>query len=197
MSSHIHPETARFLDRSSKESLLHQTGGVLWLCGLSGSGKSTIADLVERRLHTQGRYTIALDGDTLRTGLNRGLGFSDEDRRENIRRIAEVCRILVTNAAIVFVSAITPKESLRIMAREILGADYHEIYVRATYDACRSRDPKGLYAKAERGEIPQFTGRDSSFETPNHPALVLDTEHSDATTCASQLFAYIEATLLH
>jgi len=186
----IYPETGRFLPREAKEQLLQQKGGVLWLCGLSGSGKSTIANLAERELHASGLYTIALDGDTLRTGLNAGLGFSDEDRRENIRRIAEVARILATNGALVFISAITPKAALREMAGEILGADYHEVHVKASFEACEERDPKGLYAKAARGEIPQFTGKDSAFEPPVAPALLLDTETHSAEACAEQLITY-------
>ncbi len=187
MSTHIYPETSRFLGRESKETLLGQKGAVFWLCGLSGSGKSTIADRAERTLREAGRFTIALDGDTLRAGLNQGLGFSDEDRRENIRRIAEVCKILAGNGVLVFVSAITPKADLRTMAAEILGTDYREIYVKASFETCRSRDPKGLYAKAAAGQIAQFTGRDSGFEPPESPALVLDTETSPAEACAARL----------
>jgi len=189
---HIYPETDRFLPREAKESLLAQKGAVLWLCGLSGSGKSTIANLAERALHEAGSYTVALDGDTLRTGLNAGLGFSDEDRQENIRRIAETAKILANNGAIVFISAITPRTSLRTQAAGILGADYHEIYVKASFELCQERDPKGLYAKAQRGEIPQFTGKDSAFEPPTAPSLLLDTEHDPAATCAERLVAYAQ-----
>lgn len=189
---HIYPETGRFLPREAKETFLSQKGAVLWLCGLSGSGKSTIANLAERQLHQAGLYTIALDGDTLRTGLNAGLGFSDDDRQENIRRIAEVAKILTQNGAIVFISAITPRASLRIRAGEILGEDYHEIYVKASFELCQERDPKGLYAKAQRGEIPQFTGKDSAFEPPTEPALLLDTEQVSAESCAAQLASYAQ-----
>ena len=156
----IHPETHRFLNRHDKENLLHQRGLAIWMCGLYGSGKSTIANAAERVLHQQGRFTIILDGDNLRTGLNTNLGFSDEDRLENIRRIAEVTKILIDNGAIVFISAITPRGELRDLARGIVGEkNLFEVFVKASYEACEQRDVKGLYAKAARGEIAHFTGK--------------------------------------
>lgn len=173
----IHPEFHRFLNRHDKESLLRQKGLAIWMCGLSGSGKSTIANAAERVLHQQGRFTVILDGDNLRTGLNAGLGFSDGERLENIRRIAEVAKILVENGAIVFISAITPRGELRDLARGIVGEkNLFEVYVKASYEACEKRDVKGLYAKAARGEIKHFTGKDGSFEPPHDPDLTLDTE---------------------
>ena len=173
----IHPEFHRFLNRHDKENLLRQKGLAIWMCGLSGSGKSTIANAAERVLHQQGRFTVILDGDNLRTGLNAGLGFSDEERLENIRRIAEVAKILVENGAVVFISAITPRGELRDLARGIVGEkNLFEVYVKASYEACEKRDVKGLYAKAARGEIQHFTGKDGSFEPPHDPDLTLDTE---------------------
>jgi len=186
----IHPEFHRFLNRHDKEVLLRQRGIVVWLYGLSGSGKSTIANAAERVLHHQGRFTVILDGDNLRTGLNANLGFNDEDRLENIRRIAEMAKVLVSQGVITFVSAITPRGELRDLARGLLGPDLFEVYVEATYETCEKRDVKGLYAKAARGEIAHFTGRDGSFEPPLNPALVLNTE---TTTVQDAAFELLEA----
>jgi adenylylsulfate kinase len=189
--SHIHPEFHRFLKRENKERLLQQHGSVIWLYGLSGSGKSTIANAVERQLHEQGRFTIILDGDNLRTGLNANLGFSDEDRAENIRRIAETAKILAHQGIITFVSAITPRAELRQIARDILGTDLFEVFIKASYETCEQRDVKGLYAKAAKGEIPNFTGKQSSFEIPENADLIIDTETSTLEASASQLLKYI------
>lgn len=189
--SNIHPEFHRFLHRHDKENLLGQRGLVVWLCGLSGSGKSTIANAAERVLHQQGRFTTILDGDNLRTGLNSNLGFADQDRLENIRRISEVAKIFVSQGVITFVSAITPRGELRDLARGILGKDLLEVYVKASYAACEQRDVKGLYAKAARGEIAHFTGKDGSFEPPSHPDLTLDTEKTSIEDAAFELLEAI------
>jgi len=186
----IHTEFHRFLSRQEKEHLLGQRGIVIWLCGLSGSGKSTIANAVERVLHQQGRMTTILDGDNLRSGLNSNLGFSTEDRLENIRRFSEVAKIFVSQGIITFVSAITPQGELRDLARGILGENLFEVYVKASFETCEQRDVKGLYAKAARGEIKNFTGRDSSFEPPQTPDLILDTEK---TTIEDAAFELLEA----
>lgn len=184
----IHPEFHRFLNRHDKETLLRQKGVAVWMCGLSGSGKSTIANAAERVFHQQGRFTIILDGDNLRTGLNANLGFSDQDRLENIRRIAEITKILVENGVIVFISAITPRGELRDLARGIVGEqNLFEVYVNASYEACEKRDVKGLYAKAARGEIEHFTGKDGSFEPPSNPDLILDTEELSVEEAAIEL----------
>ena len=188
----IHTEHHRFLNRHDKETLLKQKGLAIWMCGLSGSGKSTIANATERVLHQQGRFTIILDGDNLRAGLNTNLGFSDEDRLENIRRIAELTKILVENGIIVFISAITPKGELRDLARGILGEEkLFEVYVKASFEACEQRDVKGLYAKAARGEIANFTGQTSSFEPPQSPDLTLDTESLSIEDSAIELIEAI------
>lgn len=187
----IHPEFHRFLHRQDKENLLGQRGIVVWLCGLSGSGKSTIANAAERVLHQQGRFTTILDGDNLRTGLNANLGFSDQDRLENIRRISEVAKVFVSQGIITFVSAITPRGELRDLARGLLGDDIFEVYVEASYEACEKRDVKGLYAKAARGEIAHFTGKDGSFETPNNPDLTLNTETTSIEDAAFELLEAI------
>ena len=193
--TNIHPETRRFLDRAAKENLLRQKGIVLWLYGLSGSGKSTIANEVERALHGDGRMTVILDGDNLRTGLNSNLGFTDDDRTENVRRVAETAKLLAGQGIIVFVSVITPLRRHRAAAREIVGAsDFHEIYVKADFNTCAERDPKGLYAKAKEGKIGQFTGKDSGFEEPEHAELVLDTQSLSVEQCAADLLGYVRST---
>ncbi len=179
VAANIHPEFHRQLDRAAKERLLGQRGHVIWLYGLSGSGKSTLAHMLERALHDQGRATVLLDGDNLRTGLNSGLGFTEDDRRENIRRVAEVARLFVGSGLITICSFICPYRSLRTLARQIVGADdFLEVYVHASFASCQARDPKGLYKKAQEGRVAHFTGRDSVFEEPEPPApdLHIDTE---------------------
>jgi adenylylsulfate kinase len=188
---HIHPDTHRFLHRRDKETLLGQRGIVVWLCGLSGSGKSTLANAVERVLHQQGRFTTILDGDNLRVGLSANLGFTDQDRLENIRRIAETAKLFVSQGIITIVSAITPRGELRDLARGLLGSDLIEVYVKASYETCEKRDVKGLYAKAARGEIQHFTGKDGSFEPPQSPDLILNTETSSIEDAAFELLEAI------
>lgn len=187
----IHPEFARQLSREDKEHLLQQRGAVIWLIGLSGSGKSTIANAMEKKLHAEGRFVTMLDGDNLRSGINSGLGFSDEDRQENIRRASEIAKLFLNNGAIVLVSLITPQEKFRSMAKEIIGEDYAECYVKASFETCQQRDVKGLYAKQKAGEIKNFTGKTSSFEEPSHPDLILDTEESSLEECVSKLYTFI------
>ncbi|MFM1557669.1 MAG: adenylyl-sulfate kinase [Roseibacillus sp.] len=190
----IHTEFHRFLERKDKERLLQQKGVVVWLYGLSGSGKSTIANIAERRLHEAGRFTSILDGDNLRAGLNSNLGFSDEDRAENIRRNSEVAKLFASQGIITFVSVITPRRELRALARETIGEDFIEVFVKADYASCAKRDPKGLYAKAQAGKIKQFTGKDSGFEEPEGEAeLVLDTDALSAEQSAQQLLDFIQA----
>lgn len=189
--SNLHPTFQRLLSRESKESLLSQRGLVIWLYGLSGSGKSTIAVGLERRLHESGRLTQLLDGDNIRTGLNKNLGFSDDDRQENIRRIAEVAKLHLQIGVVTIVSFITPKKILRQNAREIIGAsDFLEVYVHASFETCEARDVKGLYAKAKAGKIPNFTGRDSQFEVPDEasPAdLTLTTDQDSPSLSIEKL----------
>ena len=173
----IHPVADRMLQRADKEALLRQRGVVMWFSGLSGSGKSTVALALERKLHAEGILTQVLDGDNIRSGLNANLGFSDEDRLENIRRIAEVARLFANAGFVVLCSFITPMEELRALARETVGeTDLVEAYVKASFETCEGRDVKGLYAKARAGQVQNFTGKDSDFEVPARPDLVLDTE---------------------
>ncbi len=190
-STNIHPEFSRQLQRSDKEALLQQKGTVVWLIGMSGSGKSTIANAMERRLHAEGKFVTLLDGDNLRSGINAGLGFSDEDREENIRRASEIAKLFLNNGAIVLVSLITPQERFREIVRNIVGEDYTECYVHASFETCQQRDVKGLYAKQREGKIEHFTGTTSNFEVPQHADLVLDTESSTLETCVDQLYQHI------
>lgn len=163
----IHTEFHRMLGRESKEAQLDQLGHVFWFYGLSGSGKSTLANALERKLVELGYVTKILDGDNIRSGLNSDLGFSDEDRVENIRRISEVARLFLDMGVVVFTSFITPNRDLRASAREVVGeADITPVYVQASFETCAERDVKGLYAKAAAGGVKNFTGKDSSFEAP-------------------------------
>jgi adenylylsulfate kinase len=163
----IHPEFHRMLGRGAKEAQLKQRGHVFWFYGLSGSGKSTLANALERKLLEAGYVCKLLDGDNIRSGLNRDLGFSDGDREENIRRIAEVARLFLDAGIIVIASFITPKSALRASARSIVGEeDCTPVYIEASYATCADRDVKGLYAKAASGGVAHFTGKDSSFEPP-------------------------------
>ncbi|MEM9016966.1 MAG: adenylyl-sulfate kinase, partial [Verrucomicrobiota bacterium] len=180
----------KMLPRDAKEDLLGQRGAVIWMYGLSGSGKSTLANLLERRLHEGGRLVKVLDGDNIRSGLNSNLGFSDEDRKENIRRVAEVAKLFADSGIITITSFITPNHELRTIAREIIGdEDLLEVYVKASFETCAERDPKGLYAKVKAGEVKQFTGKDSAFEEPDRADLVIDTEAHSEEESLSQLLA--------
>ena len=191
-SSNLSTGHVRFLGRSVREKQLGQRAGVFWLYGLSGSGKSTLAAALEKALHAEGRVTVILDGDLLRTGLNRGLGFSDEDRRENLRRAAEVARLLVQSGVVVIGSFITPTKSFRSLARQTVGEDdFHEVYVHADFDTCRQRDVKGLYAKADQGQVKQFTGRDSGFEEPSSPDLLINTLTESEEESLAKLIAFV------
>jgi adenylylsulfate kinase (apsK) len=172
----IYPIFDRMLSREDKEALLGQRGVMLWLTGLSGSGKSTIAIALERELHQRGLLCRILDGDNIRSGINNNLGFSAEDRVENIRRIAEIGKLFVDTGIITIAAFISPSNELRQMATRIIGeGDFLEIYVSTPLEECEKRDVKGLYAKARRGEIRNFTGISAPFEAPEHPVLSLDT----------------------
>jgi adenylylsulfate kinase len=174
--NNIYPIFDRMLSRADKEALLGQRGVMLWFTGLSGSGKSTVAIALERELHRRGRLCRILDGDNIRTGINAGLGFSADDRRENIRRIAEVGKLFVDTGIITIAAFVSPTRELRQLACDIVGADdFLEIYVSTPLEECERRDVKGLYARARRGEVKDFTGISAPFEAPEHPALALDT----------------------
>lgn len=172
----IHPIFDTLLDLRQKEGLLKQRSLVIWMVGLSGSGKSTIAKGLEVSLFTEGLLTVLLDGDNLRTGINKNLGFSSEDRTENIRRTAEVAKLFASNGIITICSMISPTQDIRKMAREIIGEKYFEVFINCPIEVCEERDVKGLYKKARRGELKNFTGIDSLFEDPENPDLELNTE---------------------
>ena len=176
MAENIYPIYDRMMTRQEREQLLGQKGMMVWMTGLSGSGKSTVALGVERELHKRGLLCRLLDGDNIRDGINRGLGFSPEDRRENIRRIAEVGKLMVDTGIITLACFVSPTEEIRKMARNIIGEkDFFEVYLSTPLSECERRDVKGLYARARRGEVKDFTGISAPFEAPEHPALAIDT----------------------
>lgn len=176
MDNNIYPIFDRMQTRADKEQLLGQRGIMIWFTGLSGSGKSTIAIALERELSQRGLLCRILDGDNIRSGINNNLGFSADDRRENIRRIAEVGKLFVDTGIITIAAFISPDNEMRGMASDIIGADsFLEVYVSTPLEECERRDVKGLYAKARRGEIKNFTGISAPFEAPMSPALDLDT----------------------
>jgi bifunctional enzyme CysN/CysC len=178
------------VDKAARAALNSQKPVVLWFTGLSGAGKSTIANLVEKRLHAQGRHTMTLDGDNVRHGLNRDLGFTEADRVENIRRVAEVAKLFVEAGTIVLVSFISPYRAERMLARECVEPDeFIEIYVDTPVDECRRRDPKGLYQRADAGQIRNFTGIDAPYEPPEAPEIHLPTLEAPAEALAERIFA--------
>ena len=174
--NHIYPIFDRMLMRKDKEDLLKQHGVMIWFTGLSGSGKSTIAIALERELHKRGLLCRILDGDNIRSGINSNLGFTEADRVENIRRIAEVSKLFLDTGVITIAAFISPNNDIREMAADIIGQDdFLEVYVSTPLEECERRDVKGLYAKARKGEIKNFTGISAPFEEPAYPALTLDT----------------------
>lgn len=180
------------LTRADKEALLGQRGLMVWFTGLSGSGKSTIAIALERELQKRGLLCRILDGDNIRSGINNNLGFSPEDRVENIRRIAEVGKLFVDTGIITIAAFISPNNELREMASRIIGKDdFVEVYVSTPIEECERRDVKGLYAKARRGEIKEFTGISAPFEAPEHPALSLDTSKLSLEESVNRLLELI------
>ena len=190
--THIYPIFDRMLNREDKESLLRQHSVMIWFTGLSGSGKSTIAIALERELQKRGLLCRILDGDNIRSGINNNLGFSEEDRVENIRRIAEIGKLFVDTGIITIAAFISPNNDLREMAARIIGPDdFMEIYVSTPIEECERRDVKGLYAKARRGEIKNFTGISAPFEAPAHPALSLDTSRLSLEESVAQLLQLI------
>ena len=188
----IYPVFDRMMTRKEKEEMLGQRGLMVWFTGLSGSGKSTLALALERELSARGILCKVLDGDNIRSGINSNLGFSAEDRRENIRRIAEVARLFVDLGVVTIASFISPERSMREMAAEIIGReDFKEIYVSTSIAECERRDVKGLYARARRGEIKDFTGVSAPFEAPEHPALSLDTSKLTLEEAVNQVLQLI------
>ena len=189
---HIYPIFDRMLSRSDKEELLKQHSVMIWFTGLSGSGKSTIAIALERELQKRGLLCRILDGDNIRSGINNNLGFSAEDRIENIRRIAEIGKLFVDTGIITIAAFISPNNDIREMAANIIGKeDFMEIYVSTPIEECERRDVKGLYAKARKGEIKNFTGISAPFEAPQRPALSLDTSKLSVEESVNKLLELI------
>jgi adenylylsulfate kinase len=181
------------IGRPEREALLGQRGATVWLTGLSGSGKSTIAVAVEAALVKRGRLAYVLDGDNVRHGLNKNLGFSPADRTENIRRIAEVAKLFTDCGVLAFTSFISPYRADRAAARALFApGDFIEVYVAADVSTCEGRDPKGLYKQARAGKIPEFTGISAPYEEPEAPELVLDTARQSPEESVNALIAYLE-----
>ncbi len=179
MNTNIHPIFDRTLQRSDREAFLQQRAKVIWFTGLSGSGKSTLAIEVERELHNRGFLCRILDGDNIRMGINSNLKFSEEDRIENIRRIAEISKLFIDTGVITIAAFVSPTNNLRTLAAEIIGNDeFLEIFVSTPIDVCELRDVKGLYKKARRGEIEDFTGVNAPFEIPSNPYITINTSHN-------------------
>ena len=189
---HVYPIFDKMLSRSAKEQLLGQKGLMVWFTGLSGSGKSTLAVALERELHQRGLLCRILDGDNIRSGINKNLGFSAADREENIRRIAEVGKLFVDTGIITLAAFISPDEKMRQMAASIIGnGDFLEVYVNTPIEACEKRDVKGLYAKARKGEIKNFTGVSAPFEAPENPDISIDTSVTSLEESVQALLSII------
>ncbi len=180
------------ISRHERECILGQKGIVLWFTGLSGSGKSTLANAVAEKLNAQGKLTYTLDGDNLRHGLNKDLGFTVAERMENIRRTGEVSRLLVDAGLIVLAAFISPLREDRAQLRQMLGRDYIEVYVDCDLAICEARDPKNLYRKARAGEIEEFTGISSPYEKPENPELIVHTDQESFEECVGKIISYLE-----
>jgi bifunctional enzyme CysN/CysC len=181
------------IDKAARATLKGQKPCVLWFTGLSGSGKSTVANLVEKKLHALGHHTYLLDGDNVRHGLNRDLGFTEEDRVENIRRVAEVAKLMVDAGLIVLTAFISPYRAERRMARQLLqDGEFIEVFMDTPLEVAEARDPKGLYKKARRGELKNFTGIDSPYEAPENPEFMVNTADMTAEQAADKLIGAMQ-----
>ena len=181
------------VSKEDRQKLLKQKSPVVWLTGLSGSGKSTVANQLAVKLQQEGKLAYILDGDNVRMGLNKDLGFSDDDRKENIRRIAEVAKLLSDAGVIVITAFISPFREERENAKEIIGENnFTEVYVEASLMVCEDRDPKGFYKKARAGEIPMFTGINSPYEEPLNADLIISTENNSVEVCAEFIYKNLE-----
>ncbi len=188
----IFPVFDKILSRADKEKLLNQKSLVIWMTGLSGSGKTTIAIALERMLNDEKFLTQVLDGDNIRSGINNNLGFSEEDRVENIRRISEVSKLFVNCGIITINCFVSPTEEIRKQAKEIIGKEnLVEVFVNTPLEICEQRDVKGLYKKARKGEIKNFTGIDAPFEAPTNPDLEVKTADRSVEECAKEILEYI------
>jgi len=183
---------AHAVSKNDRCKLNGHKGAVLWFTGLSACGKSTIANAVDHKLHKLGKHTFVLDGDNIRMGLNKNLGFSAEDRSENIRRIGEVAKLFASAGTIALTAFISPYRADRDKVREILPGEFIEVFVDASLETCEKRDPKGLYKKARAGEIKNFTGISDPYEAPEKPELVLDSNSKTIEELADEVIAYLE-----
>lgn len=181
------------VSKENRQQLKHHKSAIIWFTGLSGAGKSTISSALEKELFKKGIHTYRLDGDNIRHGLNKDLGFKQEDRKENIRRIGEVSKLLVDAGLLTLTAFISPYRADRDQVREMVEADEMiEVYVKATLETCEARDPKGLYQKARNGEIKDFTGIDAPYEEPINPEIILDTNQLDITESVTLIMEYLE-----
>jgi adenylylsulfate kinase len=181
------------ITKEDRHRLNQHQGGVLWLTGLSGSGKSTLANAVEKRVYDMGIRSYVLDGDNIRHGLNKDLGFSTHDRKENIRRIGEVSKLFVDAGILVITAFISPYQKDRQLVREMVETkDFNEVYVKCALNECEKRDPKGLYQKARQGEIAQFTGISSPYEEPEQPDLLIETDKHTIEDSVNQIIRYLK-----
>jgi len=185
---HIYPVFDQIVSREEKEKKLNQKAKVIWFTGLSGSGKTTLASALERNLFDRGHLTQVLDGDNIRTGINNNLGFSPADRMENIRRIAEIAKLLINSGVICICAFVSPTRDVRNIVRTIVGErDFIEIYVSTPLEVCETRDVKGLYQKARAGEIKEFTGVSAPFDVPQNATLSIDTSDKTVDECLAIL----------
>jgi len=192
MGNNIHPIFDRLLQREDRENRLGQQSKVLWLTGLSGSGKSTIAQHLERKLYNEGFFAQVLDGDNIRAGMNSNLGFSPEDRTENIRRISEIAKLYLHSGIVTINSFISPTFAIRQMAKDIIGAeDFIEVYINTPLEVCEARDVKGLYKKARKGEIKGFTGIDAPYEAPINPNIEVKTHNRTIDESVDVIYNYL------
>jgi adenylyl-sulfate kinase len=191
VAKNIHPVFERTISGAERSAQMGQEGRVIWFTGLSGSGKTTIALSLERYWFDQGYQTFLLDGDNIRSGINKDLGFSNEDRRENIRRIAEVARLMKEAGLWVLCSFVSPTREIRALARDIIGEGFHEIWVSTPLEECEDRDVKGLYAKARAGEIPDFTGISAPFEAPDGDHIEINTLGRSVEDCVRDLLGHL------
>ena len=191
MAKHIYPHEG-VVKREHRERLLGQRGVTLWFTGLSGAGKSTLAVAVEEALHKLGNLTYILDGDNIRSGINNNLSFLQEDRKENIRRIAEIAKLFREAGVITLTAFISPYREDRQLARDLAGSDdFIEVFADASLDSCEERDPKGLYKKARAGQIPEFTGISAPYEAPENPELHIRTDQNSIEDCVEMVLSYL------
>lgn len=191
-SKNIYTVFEEILQRSDKEKMLGQRSVVIWMTGLSGSGKTTVAKGLEQKLHEDGRLTQILDGDNVRHGINKDLGFSEEDRKENIRRIAEISKLFLDCGVITINCFVSPTNEIRAQAKTIIGDDLLEVFISTPLEECERRDTKGLYERARKEEIKDMTGISSPFEAPEEPAISIDTTNRSVEECVNELHDFIK-----